>query len=118
MPPMKSNTLPAPLTAELAALTYAREFLASMREGDFIGLGLPPWHDDTGHAFARLVLMTYALQHPFNLDHVVECATAGWLDAEIVVHELGAYYRHHRIALPLALEAYEMRRTNPRIQRP
>jgi hypothetical protein len=107
-----------PVTIEIEAMSHAREFLARMCEGDFLSLGLPPWHDDTGHAFVRRMLKTYALQHPFNLDHVVECATAGLREAEDVVHELSAYYRHHRIALPLTLEAYEMRRSNPRFQRP
>jgi hypothetical protein len=115
---MKRNTLPVPVTSiEDEALTYAREWLARMREGDFIG-GLPPWHEDTGHAMARRFLMAYALAHPFNLDHVVQYAMDGQRDAAHVVYELIAHYRHNRIAMPVTLEAYEMRRSNPRVQRP
>ena len=85
---------------------------------DFVGLGHPPWHDETGHALARHMLKVYALQHPFNLDHVVQCATEGLRDAQDVVCELIAYYQHHRIALPTTLEAYQLRLINPRVQRP
>jgi len=115
---MKKSTLPVPVTIETEAISHAREWLSRMCEGDFVGLGLPPWHECTGHAYTRRLLMIYALAHPFNLDHVVQCATEGIRDAQDVVHELIAYHQHHRIALPLTLEAYQLRLINPRVQRP
>jgi hypothetical protein len=58
-------TLPATMAE---ALAFAREWIARMRQGNFMGLGGTPLDAITGHAFARRWCRLCAELHPQALN--------------------------------------------------
>jgi hypothetical protein len=103
---------------EVEALAFARKWIASCREGNFIDLGVAPLHPEAGRAFTRRLVKQYALMHPFNMDEIVKCAEAGWDDADIALRELVAEYVDRGEAMPAVLAAYNVRLINPNYVQP
>jgi hypothetical protein len=108
--------LPATLV-EAEALTFAREWIARGREGDFIGLGYAPLDPAAGHAFARRMIKQHALANPLNMAEVAECARRGSDDADLALRELAAEMIDRREILPAVLSAYTIKALHPDLRR-
>jgi hypothetical protein len=98
-------TLPVTLV-EAEALEFARDWIARGREGDFLGLGYSPLHPDAGRAFLRRMIRQYALGPDRQMLTIIDCARAGWDDADLVLRDLILEYTNRGEPLPAFLATY------------
>lgn len=80
------TTLPATLD-EAEALTFARGWIASMREGELGDLGFAPLHPQAGHALVRRLLQI-GLENPRQALAILEAARAGWDAADDAIRDV------------------------------
>jgi hypothetical protein len=92
---------------EAAARAYAREFIANVKQGEFIGLGCELTHPDAGHRLLRRLMSQWSA-HSSAMQQfmLVEVALAGWKDAEIVCNDLIDEYTNRHEPLPSFLAYY------------
>jgi hypothetical protein len=93
-----------------AALAFARQFIASMQEGEFMGLGCTALHPDAGHRICRYIMKAYAGRDDVfggaAMLRMMDYARAGWDDADIALREMILDYNRRHEPLPPFLETY------------
>jgi hypothetical protein len=93
-----------------AALAFARQFIASMQEGEFMGLGCTAVHPDAGHRVCRYIMKKYAERDDVfgagAMLRMMDYARAGWDDADIALREMIADHNRRHEPLPPFLETY------------
>jgi hypothetical protein len=99
--------LPATL-AEAEALDFARQWVATCSEGDFIGLGLPPLHPDAGRALTRRMLR-HGMQDATTMLAILDLAYAGWQDARDALSDTIFDFANRGEPLPGSLVEYNTR---------
>jgi hypothetical protein len=95
---------------EAEAIAYAREHVRAIRDEkiSFIADLKLSWFEKPDNRRATVqMLKTWAAQPVFLMD-LCKLASAGWTVAHEAVCDLILDYRHKRIELPPALEAYDM----------
>jgi hypothetical protein len=92
---------------EAEARAYTRQFIANVKEGDFIGLGCELTHPDAGHRLLRRLMSQWsAHSSATQMFILVEVALAGWEDAQIVCRDLILEYTNRGEPLPSFLAYY------------
>ena len=71
-----------------------------------MGLGLPPLHPATGHAYFRRIMKQQALRNPDAMLAVIDLAHAGWDEADLALRELIMEFTNRGEALPAFLVTY------------
>jgi hypothetical protein len=103
-------TLPATYHEVIGAeaLAFARQWIARMREGDFLNLGCAPLHPDAGRRLLRRLIKHYALHDAASMLQIAEIA-AYWDDADIALRELIQEFHNRHQPLPAYLVTYNDR---------
>ena len=92
---------------EAEARAYTRQFIANVKQGDFIGLGCELTHPDAGHRFLRRLMSLWSVHsNATQTFMLVEAALAGWEDAQIVCRDLILEYTNRHEPLPSFLAYY------------
>jgi hypothetical protein len=94
---------------EVAAVDFARSWVKRMLEGDFLGLGLPPLHPQTGSALLRRMIQEYAMHDPGQMLLAIDLAYLGVEDARIALSDLILEFTNRHEPLPSFLAEFNAR---------
>jgi hypothetical protein len=93
---------------EVEALAFARDWIARMREGDFIDLGCAPLSPEAGRRLLRRLIQHYALLDARSMLAITEIAEH-WDDAHIAICDLILDFNNRHEPMPVFLENYNAR---------
>jgi hypothetical protein len=111
--------LPATLV-EAEALNFARQWIATCKQGDFADLGCPPLHPEAGGRFVQRMMAQYAEHNGQQMHVIIDLAYAGIVEAREALDDLISEYLYRHEALPSFLADYVERtrrgRSPPRMR--
>jgi hypothetical protein len=94
---------------EADAIAFARNFVATCREGEFLDLGFPPLHAEVSRAFAQHMIKQ-AMRDANVMLQIIDAAYLGWRDGREALDGLILELTNAHQTLPAFLAEYNARR--------
>jgi hypothetical protein len=98
-------TLPATFT-EAEARLFTRKLIAACRDLDLFNTGRTVFDPQAGHAFLHTMMKKIALTTPEGMLWILDCARAGWSDADAALRQLVLDFANRGEPLPAFLATY------------
>jgi hypothetical protein len=109
-------TLPATFV-EAETRLFARRLIAACRDADLFNTGRGAFDPQAGRAFLHTMMKKIALTTPEGMLWIIECARAGWNDADAALRQLFLDFTNCGERVPTFLATYAAEVVNRRAAR-